>query len=90
MISEDDTNNSFLQKSDGQDETTEKSRRIHEHSTKIKDILNTNQGAINQQKKREKFPRHQKDEIKQQKTKQAFLIHATGKVQQPRTTKDFA
>ena len=30
VISEDDANNSFLQKSDGQDETTENSRIIHE------------------------------------------------------------
>ena len=60
------------------------------HPTKIKDVLNTYQCAIKQHKKRDTFPRHQKDEIKQQKTKQAFLRHATGKVQQPRTTKDFA
>ena len=30
MMSEDDDNNSFLQKSEGQDETTENSRKIHE------------------------------------------------------------
>ena len=59
------------------------------HLTKIKDVLNTNQGAIKQQKKRDTFPRHQKDKIKQQKTKQAFLRHATGKVKQPRKTKRF-
>ena len=45
------------------------------HLTKIKDILNTNQGAIKQQKKRDTFPR----DIRQ----------ATGNVQQPRTTKRF-
>ena len=60
------------------------------HSTKIIDVLNTNQCVIKQQKKKDTFPRQQKDEIKQQKTKQAFLRHATGKVQQPRTTKDVA
>ena len=43
------------------------------HLIKIKDVLNTNQGAIKQQKKRDTFPR----DIRQ----------ATGKVQQPRTTK---
>ena len=59
------------------------------HLTKIKDVLNTNQGAIKQQKKRDTFPRHQKAEIKQQKTKQTFRRHATGKVQQPRTRKIF-
>ena len=59
------------------------------HLTKIKDVLNTNEGAIKQQKKRDKFPRHQKTEIKQKKTKQTFLRHATGKVQQPRKTKRF-
>ena len=45
------------------------------HLTKIKDVLNTNQGAIKQQKKRDTFLR----DIRQ----------ATGKVQQPRTTKRF-
>ena len=59
------------------------------HLTKIKHVLNTNQGAMKQQKKRDTFPRHQKAEIKQQKTKQTFLTHATGKVQQPMTTKIF-
>ena len=59
------------------------------HLTKIKHVLNTNQAAIKQQKKRYTFPRHQKAEIKQQKTKQTFLTHATGKVQQPMTTKIF-
>ena len=72
LISEDDANNSFLQKSEGQYKRTENSRRIPEtshkyednrrqhryvftqkvltNSTKIKDVLNTNQGAIKQQK----------------------------------------
>ena len=34
MISEDDDNNSFLQKSEGQDETTENTRKIPETSYK--------------------------------------------------------
>ena len=34
VISEDDANNSFLQKSEGQDETTENSRKIPETSHK--------------------------------------------------------